>query len=514
MQTTPPTTTQPSVHTDEAVASALLARWSADPVVFAWEALGIRCWKRQRQMLRAMARHPNVAIRSGQKVSKTTTVVIFALWWLFTKADAKVFITSVDYRNVKTVFWGELRRVWRDARKPRIAADGTTIPGVELGGEPALDPSTGYTLPDGRFIKGFTADKVEGWGGYSGPAMLFILDEASGIDQPTFEAIDGNRAGGGTLVMIGNPTEASGPFFDAFHSHRAHWFTMRISGTETPNCTGDEPAIPGLADPAHIAERKRRYGVESPFYTIRVLGDFAASSPDTIVPLGLVERAMRTKLPWVDHEIAIRDRLVIGVDPARYGGDDTVVAARRGRRIFRLGVQNGTSTGDIVRLVVDAVRRWHRPIDLTLPMLPIVNIDSTGGWGAGAADSLRDLTQENGHPLVEVVEVNSSETADDDEMYTNMRTQLLFGVRMFLEEGPAHLTGDDEMAADLVATKYGSDARGRRKAESKDDVKKRLQRSPNKGDAVALCIYTGGAMVHTGRATGGFHTGPTLEELG
>lgn len=490
--------------------ATILRRWRADPVVFAWEALGIWCWSRQRVMLRTMARNRNVAIRSGQKVSKTLTVVVCALWWLFTKPAGKVFVTSADYRNIKTVFWSELKDVLRRSR-------------VHLGGHCADDPQTGYVLPDGRFIKGFTTDKIEGWGGYSGPQMLFIIDEASAINQQIFEAIDGNRAGGGTLVMIGNPTHNVGPFFDAFHTAREHWALHALASTDSPACTGElvtlrkpdgkwirTSKIPGMAGPEHVAERLRRYGLHHPFYTVRVQGDFVSNADNAIVPLGLVEAAQARYRDRSDAYLHGEGRLTFGIDPARYGSDDTVMAMRRGRRVCKLWRAHHADTLQIVGTLREAIASYVRKDDTEIPL---VNVDCTGGYGAGVVDMAKTLVGPDGHQLCEVCECNSSECADDEDTYVNLRTQLLFAVRTWLESGPCALPwapstqeDDDMLAADLVATTYTFDARGRRKAQPKDEVKSMLGRSPDRGDAVALSIYTGARPVNTHRGTGAFTT--------
>lgn len=502
-------------------AQAVLARWSADPVLFAWEALGIWCWRKQRLMLRRMARERNIAVRSSQKTGKTMAIVIFSLWWLVTKPRSRVFVTSSDYRNVKQVYWSELRSVLRRARIP-------------LGGHLADDPQTGYQLADGRSIVGFSADKAEAWGGYSGPEMLFVIDEASAISQALFEAIDGNRAGGGTLIMVGNPTMNTGPFFDAFHMHRAHWTRTHISSFDTPAFTRElcwvrtptgrwkqTSRVPGLADAEHVDERRKRYGEEHPFYYVRVLGEFAPNGSNAIVPLALVERAQNA---WRLTEktggyIRGEGRLTFGIDPARFGDDKTAMAARRGRRVMRLKSVEHARTNEIVGMLVEEVRRWERPDD---DDIPLVNVDATGGHGNGVIDACLDLRRPNGKPLVDVCEVTSSESADDEDTFYNMRTQLLFGVREWLDAGPCALPWlpslaqvDEMMAADLTAALFTHDARGRRKAESKADIKKRLGRSPDYGDAVALSIYTGGMTVpRKGASRGVVHAGATIDELG
>jgi hypothetical protein len=509
-----------------------MERWRRDPVTFAWEVLGIWCWRKQRQMLRMMCFNRRVAIRSAQKCSKTNTVVIFALWWLNTKPGAKVLVTSSTYDNIKGVFWAELKQVVRQARCP-------------LGLHVPDDPATGIHLWDGRFLKGFSPASQEGWGGFSGPSMCFIIDEASGIDQPMFEAMAGNLAGGGSLVMIGNPIQNDGPFFDAFHAMRGAWVSMYMSGWDTPNCTRERvqirdhrtgefawaTAIPGLAQPDEMAKDAEIFGTTHSFYVTRRLGDFASESDNSIVPLGLVEKA---RARWLIPEgqpgyVTGVGRLVIGIDPARFGTDAIAMATRRGRRVYRLQAiqgakirgQAGQDANPTFALTQHVVARVREEIEFyNARQRPderraLVNIDAGGGYGAGIADMLRQLRWSKGKLLegqlmCDVVEVNSSEVADDEDNLYNMRTQLLFGVKEWLESAPAALpcavTGPaqveyDMLMVDLIATRYGHDNRARKKAESKDEVRKRLGRSPDRGDALALCLYMGGTVQTDARST-------------
>lgn len=494
--------------------------WRKDPVVFAWQVLGIYCHEAQRKMLRLMAFNPTVAVRSGQKCSKSLTLVIYALWWLFTKDGAKVFVTSSNYDNIKSVFWTELRSVVTNAR-------------LHLGGTLALDPRTGYHLPDGRFIKGFSTNRLEGWGGLSGPSLCFLIDEASLIERGMFEAIDGNRAGGGHLAAVGNPIQNDGPFFDAFHVDRAKWKTMYMSGEEMPNCTGEivllrQPdgtyaetnVIPGLAAPDAIKQREEFYGRDHPFFVTRVLGDFARESEDQIVPLGLVEAAQERFLWSGDQYVRGEGRLVLGLDWARYGTDAITIASRRGRRVFRVRAIYGAKlkleavgreqklTQHIVAKVKEEIEDRSRGREPD-PKRALVNVDVSGGGGSGCADYLKELVWDKGWPLegqrmCDVCEVNSSESGDDEDSYHNMRTQLLFGVKTWLDQGPCALpfarVGPqqeecDMLLSDLIATRFGYDTRSRKEAESKDDVKERLKRSPDRGDAIGLCCYMGGSSM-------------------
>jgi hypothetical protein len=140
--------------------------------------------------------------------------------------------------------------------------------------------------------------------------------------------------------------------------------------------------------------------------------------------------------------------------------------------------------------VVELVQRLHKAHG---GAHAIVRVDTTGGHGAGPADSLRETL----HQLdwCRVIDVNSSETADDQERYINRRSELWFAAADRGREGRLDLSRIDRRAYDvlvaqLTAPKYKYDSQGRRVVEPKEETKKRLQRSPDDADAFNLA-YAG-----------------------
>lgn len=455
----------------------------------------MRLWRKQRRILTAIARKKKVAVRSGQKTGKTTAFVVAALWWAATRARARVVLTAPGNAQVRNVLWKELRRICYDR-----APDGRLVVEV-LGVEPALMPSTGMQWPDGREIIGFSADTPETMQGMSGPEMLVLVDEGSGVEDVIFEAIDGNSAAGGHIATASNPTKQSGWFFDAFHSKREFWERIEISSEETPNVTGEEDAIPGLAGPEFISQRRAEYGETNPFYLVRIKGEFAGTASNAVVGLAAIDAARKR---WEEREDEPNEPLEYGLDVARFGDDETALTPRRGPRAFETITVHGFDSIAVVGMVLEDVRARRRPGEL-----PIIKIDASGGYGSGAADLLKAEHSKE----VTVVEVNAAERSDVPDDYTNLRTQLHFAVADWLKDG-GELPDDKKLEAELLAPTYGFDARGRRKLESKDDIKKRLKRSPDRADALALAVYRrkpgctkvafGGARSRLEGATRGF----------
>src|ERR1051325_3357974 len=86
-----------------------------DPVVFCEKHLGIKPWSKQVEIMRAVAEHPRVAVRSGHKCGKTTSAAAIALWWLSTRSRATVVLTSSGGRQVSEILWPEVRRLYKNA---------------------------------------------------------------------------------------------------------------------------------------------------------------------------------------------------------------------------------------------------------------------------------------------------------------------------------------------------------------------------------------------------------------
>ena len=424
--------------------------------------LGIEPWDRQVEILDAVARHPRVAVRSGHKIGKSTSAAIIALWWWSTRPRAWVVMTSATARQVRDILWKELSRLHRGAR-------------VAVGGRVPLDPGTGIKLPDGRGIVGFSTDKPENMAGISGATLLFILDEASGIEEQIFEAVEGNRAGGAHLVMFSNPTKTSGTFFDAFNTKREFWHTIHVSSVESPNAKAGKVVIPGLATAEWIAEKRREWGPESPLFQVRVEGNFPAQSSDAVVPLSLVEAGVAR---WA--EIPEEGELHFGVDVARFGDDESIICPRRGLKAFKMRHFQGLDGVQLAGEVLRAAREMALPGET-----PLVKIDVIGA-GASVADQLRSRKE------VRTVEVNVANSADasDANLYHRLRDQLWFSITDWLKEGGA-IPDDSKLLGELVAPTYGFDPQGRMQVEPKDRTKQRIQRSPDRADALALAIYGG-----------------------
>lgn len=219
-------------------------------------------------------------------------------------------------------------------------------------------------------------------------------------------------------------------------------------------------------------------------------GDMGAARQDDrwqLVPTRWVALAQQR---WLDRKVAGLGPLSqLGVDVAMEGADDTVIAARHGATVAPLVRRKGRETPD------------------GQAVLALMLAAGAGGAGVktlidaiGIGKSAYDVAKGAGLAGVEPVVVSKATSYSDPKVrkikFTNTRAAMMWHVRRLLDpEGgpPAELLAlppDRELAADLTAPRYKVHASGIA-VESKDDIRKRIGRSTDAGDAVALACWPG-----------------------
>jgi len=437
------------------------AEYFDDPVGFCRDILGSPLWQKQAEIAEAARLHPSVAVRSGHKIGKTRCVASLALWWCATRPRALVILTSSSYTQVDEQLWPEVRKLYAEAARR----------GYPLGGKLNQSAEGGIRWPDGRRMFGMSTDKPERMGGYSGDQLLFIIDEASGIDEGIFEAVEGNMAGGAHKVLVGNPTQLGGTFYEAFHDQSELWHTIHVSSEHTPNVIEGRVVIPGLATSEWVEGRKIAWGEDDPRYQVRVRGNFPGQAANSVIGLTTVEEAIAR---WNATEAD--GPLELGVDVARFGDDDSVIIARRGKKAFRPVTVHGQDTVQITGLSLKVARKLRKPDERVK-----IKVDGIG-VGSGVVDQLKT------HDDIDVVDVNVASAATDDE-YANLRAQIWFATDDWFKDGGA-IPDDKGLKGELIAPTYKFNARGKQVVEAKEEMKKRLKRSPDKADALGLSIYS------------------------
>lgn len=457
----------------------LARRYRNDPVAFAVEVLGVTAWPRFVEMLRAVRDHDSVAIRAGQKVSKTLALACIILWWACTRRRSKVIFCAPSGIQAQDGLYAEIVRLHASGKTlEERKRDGGAL--FELGGQALNSCEDGIRWDDGRAIIGFSAadtKKTEKYLGHSSPELLIIADEASGIDEKILEALNGNRAGGGKMILAGNPTRNVGFFFDAFHGKAVFWHGIHISSEESPNVTGRGPQIPGLARREYIEQREREWGRASWQFQVKIEGKFAAQDERAFIGLELVLAAQRRWMPQPSAQ-DLAHPLHVGVDPAHQGKDQSAIAFRRGTWADQVMARSKFDNVEIAGIVFAEVERRARPGEHVR-----VKVDRSNN--NGVADILKRATPKNG-VVIEVVEVMSQE-ASTDAGFRDRRAQIYGVFKAWLET--AAIPASSDLQSQILAPTCGFDERLRLWLESKRDLMQRLGRSPDHADALALSVF-------------------------
>ena len=426
-------------------------RYRDDPVGFARDILGVSLWEKQQQIALSVVNNRRTTVRSCHNSGKTFVAACLTLWFVYCFEPSLVITTATTDRQVKKQLWGEIRRLQLSA-----SLSGT------LRMQELMLSATQQAL-------GFTTSEAEKFQGWHSPHILIIVDEASGVEEPIFAAIEGCLTGPDPrLLLIGNPNNAVGTFFESFRSELYSEGRFHLQASDVPEW---------LLPASWAEERRLEWGEDSPLYQVRVLGEFPEQGEDSLISLKWAEDAQ-------EREIEPTGTVEIGLDVARFGSDESVACVRRGSCVVGLESWRGADTQASAGRTLHLARRVGADT---------IRVDDIG-VGGGVTDRMVD---ESRGAALRVQGVNVGEKARDDEKFYNRRSELFWGLRERFKSGDISIPKDDVLLSQLTALRYSYTPRGQIKVESKDDLKKRRPQgakwtSPDRADALMLAFAQGG----------------------
>lgn len=441
----------------------------SDPVEWVKDKAGIQLWSKQREIAYSVQKNKLTAVKSGHGVGKSLTCSELAAWWVDTHPvdDTMVISTAPSSRQVGAIMWEEIRKIHRKAnlagevqRSNRWIIDNTE---VGFGRKPQ-----DY---DKHAFQGLHRDN-----------LLIIIDEACGVDEWLWIAALSMATGeNNRIVAIGNPDDPSS-YFAKVCNPASGWNVIKISVFDSPNFTGEEvseEAKRKLTGHDWIDFMEKEVGRGTAIWTSKVLGEFPEVDEMSTIPLGWIHRAQERYQEWEDAGKPLSGRYLLGVDVARYGGDKTAFAHRRGDVVTSVDVYPGGDTEATAERVLEQTGSTA--------------VVDTNGVGAGVYDKIRA----KGMPALPFNSGNRTSLRDKSgqiEFY-NLRAAATWRLREALDPGKNPtlcLPPDELLAADLSAPRWKTMAGGKLVIETKIEVKKRLGRSPDRGDAVILAGWLGG----------------------
>ncbi len=423
-----------------------------------------------------------MATVSGNGTGKSTMLAWIIQWFMSTRVNALIRVTANTATQLSSSDWRELAK-WHGMMVHRDLFEWTA---TKYSFRAAPETWFAIAIP-------WSKENASAFQGGHDVNILFIFDEAQGIHDVIWEAVEGSMTTHGAMWLVfGNGTKATGAFRECFRLRRNMWIQFQVDAR--------------TAKKANKAEHERwldAYGEDSDFFRARVLGEFVRASSTQLISPEAVETAQKRfarLLPQAKRVLAeggveslyrevvldpsgVAPR-ILSVDVARFGTDQTVVGLRVGKVFLILAKYRELD----VMQVAGRVAEW---IEAVTPDACFVDEVGVGG---GVVDILNDM----GH---EIIGVNAGTKAMEERRYFNRRAEMWWKVREWLR-GDVCLDDDREMLDDLTGPEYGFSDRGERiQLETKDDMRARGLPSPDAGDCLAQTFWAPVAARERGQPT-------------
>ena len=427
---------------------------------------GPRKW--QREVLQTIADHIKQnkgkidfdtlrqAVSSGRGIGKSALVSWIVIWMLTTRIGSTTIVSANSESQLRSVTWAEITKWlamslnshWFEVSATRLMPAKWLTELVERD----LKKGTRYWGVEGRLWSEENPDAYAGVHNFDG--VMVIFDEASGIADAIWAVTAGfftENTPNRFWLAFSNPRRNSGYFYETFHSKREFWGT-KVVDARTVEGT-DKQVYQQIID---------EYGPDSSQAHVEVYGEFPNIGDDQFISSMVVDDAMK-RLPYKDPSAPI----VIGVDPARFGADATVIAIRQGRDITRIIRHRGDDTMTVVGYIIEAIEEYK----------PAMVFIDEGGLGAGVVDRLKEQRYK-------IKGVNFGWKAANPAMYGNKRAEIWGKMKDWLKS--ASIPNDRFLKTDLISPMMKPDSKGSIFLESKKDMKARGVASPDAADAIAL----------------------------
>ena len=518
------------------------------PELFFEDILGITPYDKQVEIAHSVRDNRITSAASCNSAGKTGISGCVVPWFLTCYDESIVVTTAPTFRQVKDLLWREINTRWEKSFAKTGVPLSTDPPNVTSWQIRSDWFAVGVSSKDPNRIQGYHADSGH---------LLVIVDEAAALEELMYEGIWAIMTGADCrLLELGNPTSQSGTFRN-HHKPGSMAHRIRIDMFDTPNFKANNirneddlvqailskrelaKPYPSLVSPQWGYESLRRWGVNSPMYQSRCRARFPEVGENNLIPLNWIEKACSNerleqvlglvlpdaspklkngKLEIVTQQVADaierrneqtrQEKLAEyiatqntsrGVDVSRFGSDSTVIQPRWGAIVGRATVFHKMDT------MQTAGHVW--PLIQNLPT-DITGIDVIG-VGAGVVDRLHELQAEqdalgNRH-WAQIVGVNVAEkpTEKPDGMaqmdFANKRAELYWKLRGMFERGEIYLMPDEngnppeELMDELSSIQYKF-LGNKIYIEEKAEMKKRLQKSPDRADALMLSLVVGSGM--------------------
>ena len=451
------------------------AEYVNDPVGFIEDVLGCKLWGAedsptgrpgQKEIAQAFADHDDVAWGTCHGAGKTWLLARLCLWFWLTRPESIVLSTAPKHEQVKNLLWREIREAHANSHKP-LPGD-VQVQKAEMPGHPRW------------YMVGFATDTPKGQdaavtaqGVHATGGLFFVADEASGVPDGVFNTARGYRTGGNAKrAYIGNQNNRQGQFFAALHNETSNFQKFQTSALDVPEFIGGHR----LMAPEWVTDMQAECGKDyenNPMYQVQVLGIPPTSDTHSLIPLTLLEENAELHPQSMGR--------TIGVDIARLGEDKCVAFLNDRGRLKARYEWSKARTHESAEIITQLMIRWE------VSEAGAVKVDASG-VGGGVVDDLHRRGI-----YVDAIDFGAGPQNDWERLigrtvkFKNRRSELHYIYMKMMQQHMIAVPERYETAwQDTVSLHQIPDENGFFRIEPKDQMKKRIGRSPDDSDAI-LC---------------------------
>lgn len=411
-------------------------------------------------------------------MGKSATMSLLVLWFSLTRdgLDWKVITTASAWRQLDKYLWPEIHK-WARLIRWDVVGREAFSPKTEL-----LSLSLKLTTGEAFAVASDNPALIEG---AHADHLFYVFDESKAILGETFDAAEGAFSGAGDdtqhkalAIAVSTPGEPVGRFYE-IQARKPGYEDWRVR-----HVTVEDTIKAGRVSREWVNQRRKQWGETSAVFQNRVLGEFAASDEDGVIPLAWVEAAIERGRVW--REAGKPGVMVtVGADIAGEGADKTVFAPcfkddQGARHIDELRYRSKRDT-------MENVGELAGMLGANKVAKAIIDII---GMGAGVFHRLRE--QKFNCEAFVANEASGNLDKLGEMGFINKRSAAWWYLREELNldfEPTLSLPDDDQLIGDLTAPHYKNLSNGKIQVEPKSEIKGRIHRSTDAGDGVVMAVF-------------------------
>jgi len=449
--------------------AAIIKLWRERPLIFVQDHFDVTPDIWQEEFLQNYMDYERVGVVASKGPGKTAGLSWVGLHFLTMYFETKLAALSITQDHLRDNLWSELLK-WRSRSKVLMQTISGDSSKIHVYGKEGIAFISARSFPK----QANESDMQSALAGLHADNVGFLIDEAGMMPDSLFTTADAALANADAdpkkvkipkrarIMVVANPERPSGIIYRAFKGTLEHqkWKIMNI--TSDPDADNRAKRVSKEWARSVIA----LYGRDHIYTKINVFGEYPDSTTEMLLSEREIDEAMDRVMDPKAYNVK-QQRL--GVDVARGGADSTILFRRQGLKAFPYTLISSEQDGAQVagRVLFEkgstGVNRIY--------------VDATGGYGSSVIDFLKT------EGSTDVVPVVYNKKSVEPQKYNNIRTQMWVRMRDWVRDGGA-LPKDEQLKKELLAPKLFF-AGTQFKLESKEDIRKRIGRSPDRADALA-----------------------------